>query len=237
MLTVRLERLDVRPGHRVLDLGCGEGRHVHALSIQPGVEVFGLDLCFDDVRETRTRLDGLADMVPDTTPRAGLVVGDALRLPFADGAFDRVICSEVLEHIPDYESALKEITRVLAPGGTLAVSVPRYGPERVCWALSDAYHEVEGGHVRIFRASSLRRAIEARGFEHTGRHWAHALHSPYWWLQCALWNRRERSALVRLYRRFLEWDLIDRPRLTRALERALDPLLGKSVVLYFHKPA
>ena len=60
-----------------------------------------------------------------------------------------------MEHIPDDKGVLAEMVRVLRPGGRIAVTVPRYGPEKVCWALSDAYHEVEGGHIRIYRADEL----------------------------------------------------------------------------------
>jgi SAM-dependent methyltransferase len=80
---------------------------------------------------------------------------DAFTLPFATDAFDVVVCAEVLEHLPAYERTIDELARVLKPGGRLATSVPRYGPEWVCWALSDAYHAVEGGHVRIFRRDEL----------------------------------------------------------------------------------
>ena len=83
------------------------------------------------------------------------MVGDAYRLPFPDGAFDVVVISEVLEHIPDDRDAIAELDRVLRPGGTLAVTVPRWWPERICWALSDAYHQVEGGHIRIYRRRQL----------------------------------------------------------------------------------
>jgi len=142
----------------------------------------------------------------------------------------------VLEHIPDYEAAVDELRRVCAPGGTLAVSVPRAGPERVCWALSDEYHEVEGGHVRIFDREELRAAIERRGFRRVDGHFAHALHAPYWWLKC-LWRERDERGEpplpLRAYDRFLEWDVMESPRPVRLLEAALDPVLGKSVVYYF----
>lgn len=81
--------------------------------------------------------------------------GDALNLPFPDESFDVVIISEVMEHIPDDKGVLAEMVRVLRPGGRIAITVPRYGPEKVCWTLSDAYHEVEGGHIRIYKADEL----------------------------------------------------------------------------------
>jgi hypothetical protein len=120
--------------------------------------------------------------------------------------------------------------------GTLAVSVPRAGPERVCWALSEEYHQVEGGHVRIFDREELRAAIERRGFQRVDGHFAHALHAPYWWLKCLWWDRDQRGDAplpLRAYDRFLEWDVLESPRPVRLIERALDPALGKSVVYYF----
>ena len=232
MWTVDLDALGLRDGERVLDLGCGEGRHVHALRCRGGVDVVGADLAHDRVAAAR---DGLATLSVPQAGSADFLVADALRLPFGDRSFDHVVCSEVLEHLPDYRSALREIDRVLRAGGTLSVSVPRFWPEWLCWRLSAEYHREEGGHVRIFRASRLRGEIEALGLRYQRRHWAHALHTPYWWLQCLLWRRRSRSRLVRAYHRLLVWDLMRRPALTRMMEAALDPVLGKSVVLYFAK--
>jgi SAM-dependent methyltransferase len=142
----------------------------------------------------------------------------------------------VLEHIPDDATALAEIARVLKPGGRLAVTVPRYGPERVCWALSDAYHANEGGHVRIYRGDVLRTRLAAAGLVPGRQHHAHALHAPYWWLKCAVGVDRD-VLPVRAYHRLLVWDLMARPWATRTAERLLDPVLGKSLVVYADRPA
>ena len=75
---------------------------------------------------------------------------------------------------------------MLKPGGALAITVPRWLPERICWALSDEYHANEGGHIRIYRADELRDKVLAHGLRLTHTHHAHALHSPYWWLKCAV---------------------------------------------------
>jgi SAM-dependent methyltransferase len=144
-----------------------------------------------------------------------------------------VICAEVLEHIGDYQAMLAEIRRVLKPGGVLAVSVPRFVPEWVCWRLSHAYHQVEGGHVRIFRTRALTRAVEAQGLRRFHSHSAHSLHVPYWWLKCLLWQRGDHVWPVRAYHHFLVWDLMRGPWITRLLDRLLNPLMGKSLVLYF----
>ena len=237
MQTIDLNVLGLRDGQRALDLGCGAGRHVHAMYYHAECHVVGINLGFDDVKRTREGFGTCPDMDPDTRRSFSLSVGNALSLPFPDASFDKIVCSEVLEHIPDYRQAVAEIERILKPGGTLAVSVPRYFPEWVCWKLSDDYHNEPGGHVRIFQESELKDAVEKRGLSFFHRHFAHGLHSPYWWLKCAVGVKRDDAKLVNLYKRFLEWDILERPWLTRALERVAGPLMGKSVVLYFTKGA
>ncbi|SDJ53840.1 class I SAM-dependent methyltransferase [Microbulbifer yueqingensis] len=235
MITVDPAKLKLAPGQRVLDLGCGEGRHAIHLMLSHDVDVFGVDLDFRDVSTARERA---APFLAESQPAGRLLLGvaDGLHLPFADDSFDVVICSEVLEHIEDYRGMLAEVDRVLKPAGTFAASVPAFIPEWICWKLSDDYHQVEGGHIRIFRERELRGSIEALGHRCFARHKAHALHAPFWWLKCLLWDRPQ-SALLRQYHRLLVWDLMERPGLTRVLEKLLNPVLGKSIVLYFVKPS
>jgi ubiquinone/menaquinone biosynthesis C-methylase UbiE len=239
MQTVDRQYFPMAPGQRLLDLGCGEGRHVIAASALDGIDAIGVDLSREDLGTARERMREFADQLPEERQPAlfALLVGDALRLPFPDDSFDAVICSEVLEHIPDYRSAVREIHRVLKPRGYFCASVPRPWCERLCWWLSRDYHQVPGGHLRIFEIEDLIGEIHSNGFELYQRHGAHALHSVYWWLQCLFWKNRERSWLVRQYHRLLVWDMMKRPAITRALERALNPVLGKSVVMYFRKAA
>ena len=229
--TVDLCRLPMNAGQRVLDLGCGEGRHAITAYLHADVQVIGLDLSRRDIDIARGRFNDFEDRNA-TGKSLDFIVGSGLTLPFADASFDRVICSEVLEHIHNYQEVLGEIQRVLKPGGLLAVSVPRFGPEWICWKLSDAYHEVEGGHVRIFRRKQLKRAVERVNMVHYATHGAHALHVPYWWLRCLFWSKQD-AAPVRLYHRLLVWDLMSRPRLTRWLDKLLNPWFGKSIVMYF----
>ena len=236
MLTVDLDRLQVRPGSRVLDLGCGAGRHAYA-AYRAGAQVVALDRSPGELVEVSVMLAAmrLAGEVPDGA-RAAALRGDAYALPFADASFDCVIAAEVLEHLPDDDRAMRELFRVLRPGGTVAVTVPRWGPERICWALSEAYHRVEGGHVRIYRGDDLAARLERVGLAPVGSDHAHALHAPYWWLKCAVGVDRDDHPLVRAYHAVLVWDLVRRPWITRTLERLLDPVLGKSLVLYLRRP-
>ena len=236
MLTMDFDRLGVRPGLKVLDVGCGAGRHAFE-AYRRGADVIALDQNAAELEDVAIMFAAMADVgEAPLGASAQTVVGDALDLDFPDNTFDCVIASEILEHIVEDEKAMWELARVVKPGGTVAVSVPRRWPERVCWSLSDAYHEVEGGHVRIYRADELEARLADTGLRPVHRHHAHALHAPYWWLKCAVGVDRDKHPLVRTYHRLLVWDLMRRPWPTRTAERLLDPLVGKSVVIYLEKP-
>ena len=163
------------------------------------------------------------------------VRGDALRLPFANECFDLVIAAEVLEHLGDDRAAMAELARVTRPGGTVAVTVPRCGPELVNWLLSDEYHDVPGGHLRIYRRSSLGRRLRGAGLQPIAAHHAHALHAPYWWLRCLVGPSNDTHRGVAAYHRLLVWDIEKAPRVTRLADRVLNPLIGKSLVVYLRK--
>ena len=238
MLTIRFDRLGLRPDDRVLDVGAGFGRHVFEAA-RRGARVVALDHAADEVEGTRDVLGGMVETGEIAGDRVtGVLRGDATRLPFADGSFDRVITSEVLEHVQDDVTAIAEMVRVLAPGGTFAATVPAWFPEKVSWMLSDEYHApaVEGGHVRIYSKTELVAKLRAAGLEPAGAHRAHALHTPYWWLRCAVGVTDDDHPLVARYRSFLEWDIVESPETTRLAERVLSPALGKSLVLYATKP-
>ena len=236
MLTVDFGRYPVGPGDRVLDLGCGAGRHAFE-ALRRGATVVALDTGAAELRGVQEMVAAMqaAGDVP-AGARAGTVRGDATAMPFPDGVFDRVIAAEVLEHIPADGRALREIARVLRPGGQLAVTVPAWLPERICWRLSADYHNVPGGHVRIYTRLELAAKLTQAGMVPGGHHHAHGLHSPYWWLKCAVGVHDDDHPVARAYHRLLVWDIMKRPAATRLTERALNPLIGKSLVIYAAKP-
>ncbi len=235
MLTVDFDRLRIGPATKVIDVGCGAGRHAFE-AYRRGADVVAFDRDAAELRSVDTLLRAMAE-AGEAPPGASakVVVGDALKLPYADETFDCVIASEILEHIPHDDAAIAELIRVLKAGGALAVSVPRWLPERVCWLLSDEYHSNEGGHVRIYRASELRAKILDGGMELTHAHHAHALHSPFWWLKCAVGVSNTNHRAVSAYHQLLVWDLMRRPKITQVAESLLNPLVGKSVAMYFVK--
>ena len=235
MLTVDFEQFPVEPGERVLDMGCGGGRHAFAL-YRRGAHVVALDLDAAELKDVAGMFAAIAPEVPEGAT-AQAVRGSAYELPFADASFDRIIAAEVLEHLPEDTRAMAELARVLKPGGSIAVTVPRWGPEKVCWALSDDYHANEGGHIRIYKGDQLRERLEQAGLQAVGAHHAHALHAPYWWLKCAVGVDKGEHPLVKGYHRLLVWDMMRAPRITRFAERLLNPVIGKSLVVYLRKPA
>jgi len=173
VLTVDFRRFPLRPGHRVLDLGCGGGRHAFEV-YRRGANVVAFDL---DPAEL--------------TPVTGM-------------------CSRT----------------------SAAITVPSFLPERICWALSTEYHEVPGGHVRIYTRVELEAKLARAGLTALWHHHAHGLHSPYWWLKCAVGVHDDKHRLTSAYHRLLVWDIMRRPAVTRLAEQALNPLIGKSLVVY-----
>ncbi len=235
MITVDFNRLRIKPGFKILDIGCGSGRHTCAAWEHKDVFVLGADLNLNDLKEAGTRLKFHEELNKQSKSRWELVSADISGTPFKNDYFDLVICSEVLEHIPDHGTAAKELIRILKPGSVLAVSVPRYWPEKICWILSDDYVNSDRGHVRIYKIKNLITLFEKQGLKLTGSHFAHSLHTPYWWLKCLVGVNRKNSPLVRQYHDFLTWDIMKNPRPARILENLLNPVLGKSTVLYFRK--
>ncbi len=234
MLTIRFDELGLRQGDHVLDVGSGFGRHVFECA-RRGARAVALDYAADEVTETRNTLGAMlaAGEIPPSGS-LGVLRGDATCLPFEDDSFDVVITSEVLEHIQDDVTAIAEMVRVLRPGGRFAATVPAQLPETINWWLSEEYHApiAVGGHVRIYSAVELDAKLRSAGLDITGSHRAHALHSPYWWLKCAVGPKNESNRAVTAYRHLLEREIIDRPTSLAVVERVLAPVLGKSRIVY-----
>lgn len=238
MLTVDYDRLELRPGMTVLDLGAGFGRHAFETARRGG-SVIAADLALEEMVSTHATFYAMRESGElGTEIASSVVVANGLALPFADHSFDRIIASEILEHVPDDLGVMAELFRVLKPGGRLAATVPAAVPEQICWWLSDDYHApaAVGGHVRIYGKPELFMKLESVGFDRVGSHRAHALHSPYWWLKCAVGIHNDNNFLVRQYLKLLTWDIVKAPTLTRTSERILNPVLGKSLVAYVDRP-
>jgi ubiquinone/menaquinone biosynthesis C-methylase UbiE len=236
VLTVDFARLPVGPGVRVLDLGCGGGRHAFEV-LRRGADVIAFDMDqseLDNVAAMFVAMDKAGEVPLGSSGE--IVQGTALDMPFEDDSFDRVIAAEVMEHIPDDMAAMREIFRVLKPGGTAAITVPSFLPERICWALDEDYHTAPGGHVRIYTLAELSAKLKFTGFDIGPHHHAHGLHAPYWWIKCAVGVNNDDHPVAKAYHELLVWDIMKRPAATRIAEALLNPIIGKSVVLYVRKP-
>jgi SAM-dependent methyltransferase len=242
MLTVDFERLGVEAGMWALDAGCGQGRHTLELA-RRGCPAFAMDLNLEDLRYTRYVLAALAKeqgAVPPRSrkrkqagPRALALRGNALHLPFATHRFDRVICSEVLEHVADPAQATAELARVLKPGGAIAVSVPTPFTEWAYRYSSDDYFNTPGGHVRIFTPGRLTGLLAVHGLKVVDISFEHAFHSVYWWVRCVFGLHHEAHPVIAHFRKILTYAMFSQ-RLMGA-ERVLNRLFPKSMVLYARK--
>jgi len=234
MLTVEYDLLGIKDGERVLDIGCGEGRHSWQACKESDCFVCALDIQEVNLKKAHHVL-WLLDEQQESKGKWVLVRGDIISLPFEDASFDRIVCSEVLEHIPDDKQGIKEMVRVLKDDGTLAVSVPSYLQETICWKLSTEYHDNPGGHVRIYKASELMSKLCQSNLDIFAVRRKHALHSFYWISRCLFGVNNEKAPIPSFYHRFLVWDIKTKSKPIRLLDTMLNSFFSKSVVLYARK--
>ncbi len=194
---IDLARLDARAGDRIVDVGCGEGGLAELLAAA-GLHVTGVEPAAYLRERFAARMIGL-------DPGSRVVDGLADRLPFKDGELERIVMTEVLEHVPDPAAALKEIRRVLKAGGRLCLSVPTSYTELVFWRLHPSYAD-NATHERIFTKPELRRLIVQAGFEierWEGRNFRPAVS----WIFHSLLRSRSDHAGVILEHRFVDYGL------------------------------
>ncbi|MPZ24526.1 MAG: methyltransferase domain-containing protein, partial [Dehalococcoidia bacterium] len=232
--TIDPRLLRIRHREVVLDVGAGDGRHMLEWSRHP-YRLIAFDISRNDLKRGKY-MQGMMSWKHEQRGHVSWIEGDGNHLPFPDDSIDRIICTEVLEHVGDYRQLLAELLRVLKPGGSVAFSVPTPHTERVYWALSWEYWHSEGGHVRIFTPRRLRREIAEAGFKITGMRFKHSFHAPYWVLRCIFGVDNERSFLTRMYFRVLNLTIVRRSWLMVSLEALTDFVFPKSAVVYARKP-
>ena len=226
MHTIEFKYLPKDPEQKILDAGCGDGRHLQVAQKWNFKNLSGIDLDEESLTKAKNRFN-------NNYPQ--LDVGSLENLPYPDNHFDISICSEVLEHVQNVDAALNNLYRTTRKGGICAISVPRFWPEKICWLLSKEYPKTPGGHLRIFKAKKLKKAIEEKGFKIYRTHYAHAFHSPYWWLRCLLWQQQNSNALIKRFENFLVKVMFKYDLKTHPIEKLLNPILGKSLVIYAKK--
>jgi ubiquinone/menaquinone biosynthesis C-methylase UbiE len=143
----------VRPGDRVLDIGCGAGEFTAALS-EAGATAVGLDVAEAALRRARARHPGLDFRL---TPFDG-------PLALEDNSFELVWASEVIEHIADTALWLSEIRRALVPGGRLLITTPSHGRGLVALRGVAHFSEPLGDHLHLYTRRSLTALLLEFGF-------------------------------------------------------------------------
>ncbi|MCX5910131.1 MAG: class I SAM-dependent methyltransferase [Deltaproteobacteria bacterium] len=231
MLTIDFRKLALEQGDFVLDAGCGEGRHVFAC-VRHNCQVYGLDFDTRSLLKARYVLDQMKKR-HEERGRVILLRGDTLRFPFPDQTFQKIVCSEVIEHVVDDREGVKELARVLKDGGKLAVSVPTRFTEHLYDLLSKEYFRTPGGHIRKVHPRNLAQSLEENGLRVYAVGFAHAFHSPYWMLRCIFGLHDEKARIPRFYRRLLHLALFSKP--LRFAEKVCNYFFPKSIILYAQK--
>ncbi len=222
----------------VLDLGAGSGRHsVEALLAGAVVIAFELDvMALTELKENvMTAADYVGQDRSEILGRLHLISGDARALPFLADSFDVVILAEVLEHIVEDGLVISQAERVTKCGGHMGVAVPRAFPELINWSLSKRYHAVSGGHIRIYRRSTLIRRLEYGSLKVEAWTHKHGLHSPYWWLKCLVGLEKNDSRIVIAAHNALVRQMMHEVPVLDRLDKALNPIIGKSLIIYVRK--
>ena len=230
MLTVDFDRLGVSPSDLLLDAGCGEGRHSFE-SISRGARVWSLDMDMESVRKARYVLAHLMNDRKIFNESGYLVlIGDTLNLPFENETFDRIICSEVMEHVVDDDLACRELSRVLKTSGTIAITVPTYFSEQIYDLLTYEYFTSPGGHVRKYLPKKIAAIMKSNSLEIYGIGFKHSFHTIYWLIRCVVGLHSDNHPITRVYHSFLT--RIMHSKLMKRIEGFFDYFFPKSMVLY-----
>lgn len=129
----------------ILDLGCGTGYNIDYMKQAGYTNCLGLDFTFDALKYCKNR--DIDDVV----------CADTIQIPFADNSFDVITSLDMIEHIEDDSSAIREMHRVLKPGGQLIIFTPAY---QFLWGLQDEISH----HYRRYTAHELKKKTENQGF-------------------------------------------------------------------------
>lgn len=164
-----IEGLNPQTGEKILDLGCGTGYYLFLLSSLPiSLNLVGLDNDSKALEEARGSL----------SKRIKFILSDCAKLPFKDKTFDKVVASEVLEHLQDDRKTLKEVFRILKPGGIFVISTPSINYpffwDPINWTLQHLsgthiqkgfFSGIWSGHIRLYEKDNLENKFKKVGFK------------------------------------------------------------------------
>ena len=199
------EALELRPGLRLLDLGCGVGHFLAWLARQMHAEYHGIDLSLNNALSAQKR-----------NPVLQIAVGDAEFLPYKDASFDRILYNGAAHHLPDLRSAIREMYRVLAPGGVTVMYEPATTPlaNAIRWLLcrSSKYESpVDLEHKDEFTRTNVETLLTETGLTGISTSYYDFLAYPLSGMYLDLPLGRSRSAmelLTRLESRLERWSAL-----------------------------
>ena len=153
----------------IFDCACGRGFYLNMIRAVSNCQLVGLELDPEVIAKTARNVGQLPDI---TLARANIY-----QQPYPDNTFDGAILSEILEHVDDDVRGLREVYRVLKPGGVLAVTVPNanypFWWDPINWTLENVFRThiqtgplagIWANHVRLYTRERLRQAVEEAGF-------------------------------------------------------------------------
>jgi ubiquinone/menaquinone biosynthesis C-methylase UbiE len=231
MLTVNFRTLPLEKGDLVLDAGCGEGRHTFEC-YRHDCRILGMDLSHHSLLKAKYVL-GQMKKRDEARGKFLLLRGDALRFPFPDGTFDKIICAEVIEHVDDDRKGVAALARILTESGKIAITVPTRMTEHVYDWLSKEYFRTPGGHVRKVIPRILAGYMEENHLRVYAVGFAHSFHFPYWMLRCIFGLHQENARIPALYKKVLHYSLFSKP--LRRMEKFCNYFFPKSIILYAQK--
>lgn len=231
METFNFNSLNLKKIKKVIDVGCGNGRHLKSLGFKlTDAEIIGIDQSVLEITKLNEEFSASSCKNHNIYR---FINGDIRQMEVPDNSQDLVVCSEVLEHVPNFETVLEECYRILKPGSVMLVSVPTYFPESLCWKYSKKYMQTPGGHIRIFKKNFLKERFKALNLKLFKQHREHALHSIYWILRAR--NNMEESKFLKSFHNLLVKQMFGQAKFSYAVEKILNPFFGKSECFYLRK--
>ena len=231
METFNFNSLNLKKIKTAIDVGCGNGRHLKSLGFRlTNAKITGID---QSTQEIKKLLDEFSDHICKNHNIYEFLMGDVRSIEIEDNSQDLVICSEVLEHVPNFRDVLKECYRILKPGAVMLISVPSYLPESLCWKYSKEYMQTPGGHIRIFKKEFLKECFKELDLKLFKHHREHAIHSVYWILRAR--NNMQENKFLKSLHELLVKQMFGQANISLFIEKMLNPFFGKSECFYLRK--
>jgi ubiquinone/menaquinone biosynthesis C-methylase UbiE len=164
-----LLELNPQKNDKFLDVGCGDGYYSYLLSQLGTFNITGIDSDSNALKNAKKQVQSKS---------VKFVNGDVTKMPFKTNSFSKLVCSEVLEHLPDDLKGLKEMNRVIKKGGTLCITVPHWNYpffwDPINYILQRSFNtHIKSGfwsgvwnfHVRLYDIDELKKVVKKAGFK------------------------------------------------------------------------